>query len=78
MSRPRLPLATSVAQLAPRQREVVARYGQGMNVGQIAKDLNIAYGTANKHLELACDRLGCKARRELMRFAGAQQQGATG
>jgi DNA-binding CsgD family transcriptional regulator/tetratricopeptide (TPR) repeat protein len=57
--------------LTPRELEVARLAAQGHTAAEIGRQLFIGTRTVETHLAHACAKLGCRSKRELVRFAGA-------
>ena len=63
------PHAESIAQLSPRERQVIKQIGQGLKNSQIAKQLCISETTVRHHLTSIYSKLGVSDRLELLVYA---------
>lgn len=63
------PQAESIAQLSPRERQVIKQIGQGLKNSQIAKQLSISETTVRHHLTSIYNKLGVSDRLELLVYA---------
>jgi two-component system nitrate/nitrite response regulator NarL len=63
------PHAESIAQLSPRERQVIKQIGQGLKNSQIAIQLSISETTVRHHLTSIYSKLGVSDRLELLVYA---------
>jgi two-component system nitrate/nitrite response regulator NarL len=63
------PQTESIAQLSPRERQVIQQIGQGLKNYQIAKQLSLSETTVRHHLTSIYGKLGVSDRLELLVFA---------
>jgi DNA-binding NarL/FixJ family response regulator len=63
------PLTESIAQLSPRERQVIQQIGLGLKNYQIAKQLCLSETTVRHHLTSIYEKLGVTDRLELLVFA---------
>jgi len=63
------PAAPGLAQLTPREREIVALVGEGLRNDGVAKRLGISEKTVRNHLTTVFDKLGVSGRLELVVYA---------
>ena len=61
--------AAGLAQLSPRERELVALVARGRTDAQIAAELYITTRTVSSHLDRVRDKTGCRRRADLTRLA---------
>lgn len=61
--------AGALAQLTPREREIVALVGEGLRNDDVAKRLGISEKTVRNHLTTVFDKLGVSGRLELVVYA---------
>ena len=58
------------ASLTPRELDVARLAARGHTAAEIGRQLFIGTRTVETHLAHACAKLGCRSKRELLRFAG--------
>jgi DNA-binding CsgD family transcriptional regulator len=58
------------AALTPRELEVARLAARGHTAAEIGRQLFIGTRTVETHLALTCAKLGCRSKRELVRFTG--------
>ena len=61
--------AAALAQLSPRERELITLVAQGLTDAQIAAQLYITVRTVSSHLDRIRDKTGCRRRADLTRLA---------
>jgi DNA-binding CsgD family transcriptional regulator len=62
--------ARGPASLTPRELDVARLAARGHTAAEIGRQLFIGTRTVETHLAHACAKLGCRSKRELVRFTG--------
>ena len=63
------------ASLTPRELDVARLAARGHTAAEIGRELYIGTRTVETHLARACAKLGCRSKRELLRWAGELDRG---
>lgn len=63
-----------MAQLTPRQQDIMKLLAEGYSQKETAKALGMAYGTVRKHTLAARERTGCRSTTEIVVKAMQEEQ----